>query len=80
MEALNQYIALNAQGRYAEAEPLYKRALAIKEKALRPERPNVAMGIKNYADLLRKTGRTAETNKTEARAKAIRDKWAMENK
>jgi len=27
------------QGRYAEAEPLYKRALAIYEKALGPEHP-----------------------------------------
>ncbi len=31
-----------AQGRYAEAEPLYKRALAIIEKALGPEHPPVA--------------------------------------
>ena len=30
-----------AQGRYAEAEPLYKRALAIREKALGPEHPDV---------------------------------------
>ena len=28
-----------AQGRYAEAEPLYKRALAIRERALGPEHP-----------------------------------------
>ena len=29
-----------SQGRYAEAEPLYKRALAIREKALGPEHPD----------------------------------------
>ena len=29
----------NAQGKYAEAEPLHKRALAIFEKALGPEHP-----------------------------------------
>ena len=28
----------NDQGRYADAEPLYKRSLAIREKALGPER------------------------------------------
>jgi len=30
------------QGRYADAEPLLKRALAINEKALGPDHPNVA--------------------------------------
>ena len=38
-----------AQGRYAEAEPLYKRALAIYEKALGPEHPNVATSLHNLA-------------------------------
>ena len=41
--SLNNLAALyQAQGRYAEAEPLYKRALAISEKALGPEHPDVA--------------------------------------
>ena len=31
-----------AQGRNAEAEPLHKRSLAIREKALGPNHPNVA--------------------------------------
>ena len=31
-----------AQGRYAKAEPLYKRSLGILEKALGPEHPDVA--------------------------------------
>ena len=34
--------AVRAQGRYGEAEPLYKRALAICEKALGPDHPDVA--------------------------------------
>ena len=29
----------DAQGKYAEAEPLYKRALVIVEKALEPDHP-----------------------------------------
>ena len=61
-----------AQGRYAEAEPLLKRALAIVEKALGPDHPNVAKSLENYAAVLRKTGRTTEAVKLEARAKAIR--------
>jgi hypothetical protein len=43
-----------AQGRYADAEPLYQRSLAIPEKALGPEHPNVATVLENYAFLLRK--------------------------
>ncbi len=34
-----------AQGRHADAEPLLKRSLAIDEKALGPEHPNVATGL-----------------------------------
>ena len=67
------------QGRYAEAEPLYKRALAIWEKALGPEHPHVATILENYAALLRKTERTTEATKMEARAKAIRAKRADQN-
>ncbi len=68
-----------AQGRYADAEPLYKRALAIREKALGPEHPHVAQSLENYAGLLRETGRGTEAAKTEARAKAIRAKRAERN-
>ena len=67
------------QGKYAEAEPLYNRALAIVEKALGPEHPYVATSLANYAALLRKTGRGEEAEKLEARAKAIRAKHAREN-
>jgi CHAT domain-containing protein len=38
-----------AQGRYAEAEPLFKRSLAISEKALGPEHPDVALTLNNLA-------------------------------
>ena len=65
-----------AQGRYAEAEPLNNRSLAIWEKALGPEHPNVATSLENYAALLRETGRTAEADKMAARAKAIRARHA----
>ncbi len=67
------------QGRYAEAEPLYKRALAIVEKALGPEHPDLATSLENYAALLRKTGHATLATKMEARAKAIRAKHAKQN-
>ncbi len=60
--------------RYAEAEPLQKRSLAIWEKALGPEHPHVATSLENYAALLRQTARADEAERMEARAKAIRAK------
>ncbi|MDP2278041.1 MAG: CHAT domain-containing protein, partial [Nitrospirota bacterium] len=38
-------------GRYAEAEPLYKRSLEIREKALGREHPSVAQSLDNLAGL-----------------------------
>ncbi len=62
-----------------EAEPLYERSLAIREKALGPEHPNVAGSLENYSALLSETGRGSEAVKLEARARAIRAKHAKEN-
>ncbi len=62
------------QSKYAEAEPLYKRALAIDEKALGPDHPSVAISLENYAALLRKTGRGDLATMMELRANAIRAK------
>src|SRR5262249_49139824 len=39
------------QGRYAEAEPLLERGLAIREKALGPEHPDVGTSLNNLAAL-----------------------------
>ena len=47
----------NAQGRYADAEPLYKRSLAINEKALGPDHPDVATSLNNLAVLYEAQGR-----------------------
>ena len=68
-----------AQGKHAQAELLFRRAIAIDEKALGPEHPHVAIGLENYADLLRKMNRDAEAEKLEARAQAIRAKHGQEN-
>ncbi len=79
-QSLNNLAALyRAQGKYAEAEPLYKRSLAIWEKALGPEHTLVAQSLENLAHLLRKTGRGNEAAKLEARAKAIRAKRRGQN-
>ena len=79
-ESLNGLAELyKNQGKYAEAEPLYKRSLAIREKALGPEHPKVATSLENYAALLRKTNGESEVATLEARAKAIRAKHAIEN-
>jgi tetratricopeptide (TPR) repeat protein len=48
------------QGRYEEAEPLYRRSLAIKEKALPPDHPDTATTLNNLAGLYRAQGRYEE--------------------
>ena len=75
----NLAILYQAQGKYAQAEPLYQRSLAIREKTLGPEHPAVAKALANYATLLRETNREDEAAKLEARARAIRAKQAQEN-
>ncbi len=78
--SLNNLAAVyHLQGKYAEAEPLYKRSLAIREKSLGPGHPLVAQSLENYAALLRKTGRSDEATEMEARAKAIWAKYAEQN-
>ena len=72
---LNQAgVYLYEHGRYTEAEPFYERALAIREKALGPEHPDVATTLENYASLLRKMDRSQEAEPLESRARAIRAK------
>ena len=43
---------LQAQGKLDEAEPLIRRDLAISEKALGPDHPDVAITLNNLAQLL----------------------------
>ena len=45
------------QGRYADAEPLYQRSLAIWDKALGRDHPNVAQSLNNLALLYDSQGR-----------------------
>lgn len=44
---------LATQGKHAEAEPLFKRSLAIDEEVYGPDHPQVAQDLHNWAGLLR---------------------------
>ena len=56
---------LRAQGKYAEAEPLLRRALEIDEAALGPDHPDVAQVAENLAEVLRHLGREDEARQFE---------------
>lgn len=43
----------DGQGKYAEADLLYARSLAIREKVLGPEHPEFATSLSNRAELLK---------------------------
>jgi tetratricopeptide (TPR) repeat protein len=73
--SLNNLAALyQTQGRYADAEPLYRRSLAIYEKVLGPEHPDVATSLNNLARLYEAQGRHADAEPLQRRSLAIREK------
>ena len=73
--SLNNLAALyGAQGKYTEAEPLYKRSLQIREKALGPDHPDVGQSMNNLALLYEAQGKYAEAEPLYKRALAIVEK------
>jgi hypothetical protein len=60
-----------AQGHHGRAKQLLQRSLAIREKSLGSEHPDVARSLLNYAVVLRKTHEKTEAKQVEARAMAI---------
>jgi tetratricopeptide (TPR) repeat protein len=73
--ALNeQIVKLYGEGKYSDAEPLCMRALAISEKALGPDHPDVAKSLNNLASLYRNQGRYGEAEPLYKRALAITEK------
>ncbi|MBO0756798.1 MAG: CHAT domain-containing protein, partial [Bradyrhizobiaceae bacterium] len=70
----NLALLYQAQGRYAEAEPIMKRVLAIDEKALGPDHPDVSRDLGNLAALYQAQGRYAEAEPIMKRALAIDEK------
>ena len=72
-----QVMKLYAAGRFGEAIPLAKKALAIREKALGPEHPDTATSLNNLAALYWATGAYAQAEPLYKRALAIRERrWA----
>ena len=73
--SLNNLAALyQVQGKYGEAEPLYRRSLAIREKALGSEHREVAQSLNNLAGLYHAQGKYAEAEPLFGRALAINEK------
>jgi tetratricopeptide (TPR) repeat protein len=70
-EQARQYLD---QGKYDEAEPLLKRALAIREKALGPDHPDTAQSLNNLALIYQAQEKYAEAEPLYKRAIAIREK------
>ena len=58
---------------YAKAEPLYQRALAIREQALGPNHPDTASSLNNLANLYWRQGKYEEAEPLYQRALAIRE-------
>jgi tetratricopeptide (TPR) repeat protein len=79
-DSLNSLAALyQSQGRYADAEPLYKRASLIAEKliaekAIGPDHPAIATLLSNLAELYLAQGRYAEAEPLYKRSLAIQEK------
>jgi tetratricopeptide (TPR) repeat protein len=71
--ALHNLAAIyHVQGEYAKAEPLYLRALDIREKALGPNHPFVGATLANLAELDRARGMRGRAAAYSARAIRIR--------
>src|SRR5271167_4300676 len=62
------------QGRLAEAEPLYKRALTIRGKTLRPDDPDLVHSLSALADLYHEQGRNDEAEPLLKRSLTIQEK------
>jgi hypothetical protein len=62
---------LRATNRLDEAEPLFRRALAIDERSFGPDHPTVAIDLNNLALLLEATNRLVEAEPVYRRAVQI---------
>ena len=63
-----------SEGKYREADTLYRRALAIREKALGKNHPDVGSTLHDLADVNRTQGRYGEAKRLYRRALGIREK------
>jgi tetratricopeptide (TPR) repeat protein len=65
---------LHETNRQAEAQPLYRRAIAVDEKSFGPGHPIVAIRLNNLAESLRATNRLTQAEPLYRRALAIDEK------
>jgi len=63
---------LRRLGKYAAAEPVYRRALAAAEQTMGTAAPDLAVCLDNHAFVLERLGRKAEAARAASRAAAIR--------
>jgi tetratricopeptide (TPR) repeat protein len=64
---------LRAQGKYAQAEPLYRKALAVHEEVLGPKHPATAASYNNLAGNLQAQGHAKEAEPLFRKALALRE-------
>ena len=61
----------NSQNRYPESKPLLERSLAIRERALGPDHPDIARNLNNLVDFYNSQGQYEEAKPLLERALAI---------
>ena len=71
MSVSNLAVVYAAEGKYAEAEPLYRRTIAIDEKAKGPEDASVALDDSNLASLFETEGKYSEAEPLDIKALTI---------
>jgi tetratricopeptide (TPR) repeat protein len=64
---------LYQRGKYAEAEPLFRKALAVREEVLGPRHPDTAQSYDNLASNLDALGRANEAEPLYRKALAVRE-------
>ena len=71
-----------AQGRYADAEPLYQAVVGDMGKSLGPDHPDVAQSLNNLAVLYNNQGRYADAEPLFKRSLAIQRKstWSRSSR
>lgn len=77
---MNMALLHQTQEQFEEAESLYRKSLAITEKALGRDSFSLISPLTNYASLLRQLQRNEEADALEARVKALQEKQAAKAK
>jgi tetratricopeptide (TPR) repeat protein len=68
---------LDDQNKYSEAEPLFKRSVAIRQKILASDDPDIVASLADLAEHYRRLGRTADAEPLLKQASEIQEKGLM---